>query len=127
MNSGLRLISFWSEPELLSETMSTEFHLDHLDASSTEDTHNHDDDPKISDLPLTLGNLPRIPLLLFIRLYQMTLSRTLPPNTCRFYPTCSHYGYRAVYKYGLIKGGAMAVWRVLRCNPFNPGGYDPVP
>jgi putative membrane protein insertion efficiency factor len=107
--------------------MSTEFHLDHLEVSETEEAHNHDADPKISDLPLTPGNLPRIPLLLLIRLYQLTFSRTLPPNTCRFYPTCSHYGYRAVYKYGLVKGGLMAIWRVLRCNPFNPGGYDPVP
>ena len=70
---------------------------------------------------------PRLVLLLFIRLYQMTLAKALPANTCRFYPTCSHYGYEAIYKYGVLKGGVMAVWRVLRCNPFNPGGYDPVP
>jgi putative membrane protein insertion efficiency factor len=62
-----------------------------------------------------------------IRLYQLTLSRLLPPNTCRFYPTCSHYGYEAIAKYGLLKGGWLAARRVLRCNPFNPGGYDPVP
>ena len=85
------------------------------------------DDPRLRDLPLTIWNLPRIPALALIRLYQMTFARTLPPNTCRFYPTCSHYGYRAIYKYGLLKGSLMAVWRVLRCNPFNPGGYDPVP
>jgi uncharacterized protein len=56
----------------------------------------------------------------------MTLSRSMPPNSCRFYPTCSHYGYQAIYKYGVIKGSIMATWRVLRCNPFNPGGFDPV-
>ena len=56
----------------------------------------------------------------------MTISRTLPTDTCRFYPTCSHYGYQAVFKYGVLKGGWMAFSRVLRCNPFNPGGYDPV-
>lgn len=62
-----------------------------------------------------------------IRLYQLTISRLLPPNTCRFYPTCSHYGYDAIARHGLIRGGWLAVWRVLRCNPFNPGGFDPVP
>ncbi len=89
--------------------------------------HNTSSDPRLRDLPMRLENLPRMPLLAFIRLYQMTFARTLPPNTCRFYPTCSHYGYQAIYKYGALKGGLMAAWRVLRCNPFNPGGYDPVP
>jgi putative membrane protein insertion efficiency factor len=84
-------------------------------------------EPSIRDLPLTLGNLPRLPLLALIRLYQMTFARGMPPGTCRFYPTCSHYGYQAIYKHGAIKGSIMAIWRVLRCNPFNPGGYDPVP
>jgi putative membrane protein insertion efficiency factor len=62
-----------------------------------------------------------------IWLYQHTLSRLMPPNTCRFYPSCSHYGFEAIRKYGALRGGLMAAWRVLRCNPFNPGGYDPVP
>ncbi len=84
-------------------------------------------DPSIRELPITLWNLPRLPLLAIIRLYQMTFARGLPPGTCRFYPTCSHYGYQAIYKYGAIKGSWLAIWRVLRCNPFNPGGYDPVP
>ena len=79
------------------------------------------------DLPRTPGNLARIPLLAIIRVYQQTLSHGLPPNTCRFYPSCSHYGYQAIYKYGALKGSVMAAWRVLRCNQFNPGGYDPVP
>ncbi len=84
--------------------------------------------------PSPLGALPRVPkywprlmLLLLIRFYQSTFSKALPANTCRFYPTCSHYGYEVIYKYGALKGGLMALWRVLRCNPFNPGGYDPVP
>jgi putative membrane protein insertion efficiency factor len=94
--------------------------------------HNHSVDeypnePKLRDLPVTLFTLPRWILLVLIRAYQATLSHSLPPNTCRFYPSCSHYGYQAIYKYGAIKGGWMAAWRVLRCNPFNPGGYDPVP
>jgi putative membrane protein insertion efficiency factor len=84
-------------------------------------------EPQLRDLPITFWNLPRILLLALIRLYQMTFSRTLPPGTCRFYPSCSHYGYQAIYKFGAIKGGAMAAWRVLRCNPFNQGGFDPVP
>lgn len=62
-----------------------------------------------------------------IRFYQKTLALTLPPDTCRFYPSCSHYGYEAVEKYGVIKGGWLAIKRVARCHPFNPGGYDPVP
>ena len=66
-------------------------------------------------------------LLVFIWIYQMTFSRLMPPNTCRFYPTCSHYGFQAIQKHGVIKGGLLAMWRVLRCNPFSPGGYDPVP
>lgn len=81
-------------------------------------------EPSLRELPLKLTNLPRFPLLALIRLYQMTFSR---PNICRFYPSCSHYGYQAIYKYGAIKGSFMAAWRILRCNPFNPGGYDPVP
>lgn len=81
----------------------------------------------LKDLPRTPRYWPRWVLLLLVRLYQKTFSRALPVNTCRFYPTCSHYGYEAIYKYGVLKGGWLALRRVLRCNPFNPGGYDPVP
>jgi len=62
----------------------------------------------------------------FIRLYQLTISRVLPPS-CRFYPSCSHYGYEAVKKHGAIRGGWLTLKRLARCQPFNPGGYDPVP
>ena len=65
-------------------------------------------------------------LMALIRLYQMTLSKILPPS-CRFYPSCSQYGYEAVEKYGFFKGGWIAIKRVGRCHPFHPGGYDPVP
>ncbi|MBC8496841.1 MAG: membrane protein insertion efficiency factor YidD [Anaerolineales bacterium] len=106
--------------------MSTEYHLDHIEHLEHED-HNHDGEPRLRDLRRTIFNLPRLPLLALIRLYQLTIARALPPNTCRFYPSCSHYGYRAIYKFGALKGSLMAIWRVLRCNPFNPGGYDPVP
>jgi hypothetical protein len=88
--------------------------------------HDYSDEPRLRDLPRRIRNLPRMLVLALIRLYQMTLSKGMPP-TCRFYPSCSHYGYQAVYKYGAVKGSLMAVWRILRCNPFNPGGYDPVP
>jgi len=84
-------------------------------------------EPRLRDLPRTPRNWPRLALLALIRFYQMTLSHALPADTCRFYPSCSHYGYQAIYKHGAIKGSFMAAWRVLRCNPFNPGGYDPVP
>jgi putative membrane protein insertion efficiency factor len=84
-------------------------------------------EPQLRDLPITFWNLARIPLLALIRLYQMIISPTLPEGTCRFYPSCSHYGYQAIYKYGAFKGSFMTAWRVLRCNPFNHGGFDPVP
>ncbi len=61
-----------------------------------------------------------------IRIYQMTLSKMLPPS-CRFEPTCSHYTYEAIDKYGLLRGSWMGFKRILRCNPFTQGGYDPVP
>ena len=63
--------------------------------------------------------------LALIRLYQMTLSRVLPPS-CRFVPTCSEYGYQAIAKYGIVRGGCLTLWRILRCNPFGRGGYDPL-
>jgi len=107
-----------SEQALWKAIMATDAHADHPGEYVSE--------PRLRDLPFHFLNLPRILLLAVIRFYQMTFSRTLPSNTCRFYPSCSHYGYQAIYKYGVIKGGLMAAWRVLRCNPFNPGGYDPV-
>jgi putative membrane protein insertion efficiency factor len=61
-----------------------------------------------------------------IRFYQRALSPLKPP-VCRFHPTCSAYALEAVQKYGAAKGGWLAVRRVLRCHPFHPGGYDPVP
>ena len=61
-----------------------------------------------------------------IRFYQATISRVLP-SSCRFYPSCSQYGYEAIQKYGALRGSWMAVKRIGRCHPFHPGGYDPVP
>lgn len=61
-----------------------------------------------------------------IRFYKRRISPGLPPS-CRFLPTCSEYAYEAIEKHGALKGGLMAAWRILRCNPFCKGGYDPVP
>ncbi len=61
-----------------------------------------------------------------ITLYQKLISSLFPP-ACRFYPTCSDYSKQALKKYGFFKGLYLSVKRVLRCHPFNPGGYDPVP
>ena len=47
--------------------------------------------------------------------------------TCKYIPTCAEYGLQAIEKYGAFKGGLLTVWRILRCNPFSKGGYDPVP
>ncbi|MHB8573461.1 MAG: membrane protein insertion efficiency factor YidD [Candidatus Dormibacteria bacterium] len=66
------------------------------------------------------------PLILVIRLYQRVISPILPPS-CRFYPTCSEYAVVALQRHGTWRGGKLAVWRILRCNPFCHGGYDPVP
>lgn len=65
-------------------------------------------------------------LLGIIRLYRLTFSRVLPPS-CRFEPSCSEYGYEAITRYGAWRGGWLALKRLARCHPLNPGGYDPVP
>jgi putative membrane protein insertion efficiency factor len=92
-----------------------------------EDQQVKTSEPRLRDLPFTVWNIPRFVLLGLIRLYQIVVSPALPPDTCKFYPSCSHYGYQAVYKYGVFKGTGMAIWRVLRCNPYSSGGFDPVP
>ena len=60
-----------------------------------------------------------------IRFYQRSVSPLLPPR-CRFYPTCSQYAVEAIQVHGAIKGTGMAIWRLLKCAPWHPGGYDPV-
>ena len=65
-------------------------------------------------------------VILFIRLYQATLSRLLP-GRCRFYPTCSEYAVEALTTYGLLRGGFLALRRITRCHPFHAGGFDPLP
>lgn len=65
-------------------------------------------------------------LILFFRFYQKVISPLKPPS-CRFHPTCSNYGIEALKTHGAIKGTILTVYRILRCQPFSKGGYDPVP
>ncbi|MEA3464354.1 MAG: membrane protein insertion efficiency factor YidD [Patescibacteria group bacterium] len=80
-----------------------------------------------------LIHYPRYIVIKILKLYQCTLSFDhgifkilFPFGYCRFRPTCSEYAIQAVEKYGIIKGGLKALWRVMRCNPWNKGGWDPV-
>lgn len=68
----------------------------------------------------------RTPLLLLIRFYRYAISPLTGPR-CRFYPSCSAYAQEAVERFGALRGGWLALRRLLRCHPFHPGGYDPVP
>ncbi len=63
---------------------------------------------------------------ILIRLYQWTVSPLLGP-ACRFHPTCSQYALEAIRRFGVLRGGWLAVRRIGRCHPWHPGGYDPVP
>ena len=62
-----------------------------------------------------------------IKFYRAYISVLKPAPTCKYIPTCSEYGIEAIEKYGVLKGGLLTIWRILRCNPFSKGGYDPVP
>lgn len=62
-----------------------------------------------------------------VRFYQEYISYRKGYSSCKYYPTCSQYAIEAVEKHGALKGSLLAVWRILRCNPFSKGGYDPVP
>ncbi len=64
-------------------------------------------------------------LVFFIRVYQVVVSPCFP-QSCRFHPTCSEYAITAIKRYGPFRGTRLGLLRILRCNPFNPGGYDPV-
>ncbi len=65
-------------------------------------------------------------LIVLIRFYRKYIS-PIKGTKCPYFPTCSEYGMEAIEKYGAIKGGFLAIYRIIRCNPFSKGGYDPVP
>jgi putative membrane protein insertion efficiency factor len=65
-------------------------------------------------------------LLLMIKVYQYFISPLFPPS-CRFTPSCSEFSKDALVKYGFVRGTWLSLWRIIRCNPWNLGGYDPVP
>ncbi|GGN57503.1 putative membrane protein insertion efficiency factor [Novosphingobium indicum] len=71
-------------------------------------------------------SLPGLLLIGIARAWQLGPSRVMPP-TCRYSPSCSQYAIEAVKKHGAIKGGSLAIWRLLRCQPWGGHGYDPVP
>lgn len=73
-----------------------------------------------------MGMVMKKILIGMIRFYQKYLS-PLKSTRCPYIPTCSQYGLEAIEKYGALKGSLLAAWRILRCNPFSKGGYDPVP
>jgi putative membrane protein insertion efficiency factor len=60
-----------------------------------------------------------------IRVYQLVISPALPAR-CKYYPTCSQYAVQAIQRFGILRGLVLAAWRLLRCNPFSHGGFDPV-
>ncbi|CAD5942753.1 Putative membrane protein insertion efficiency factor [Planktothrix tepida] len=68
----------------------------------------------------------KILLITLIRGYRFLISPLFPP-VCRFHPTCSQYAIEAIERFGIIQGSWLAVQRILRCHPYHPGGYDPVP
>lgn len=65
-------------------------------------------------------------LIAVIKFYQKNISPLSTPK-CKYHPTCSSYGLEAIQVHGALKGSMLAIWRILRCNPFSKGGYDPVP
>ncbi|MBA3514646.1 MAG: membrane protein insertion efficiency factor YidD [Pyrinomonadaceae bacterium] len=67
----------------------------------------------------------KIILISFLRFYKLALSPLLPP-ACRFVPSCSEYAMEAIDRYGSVRGSSLALKRLFRCHPFNPGGYDPL-
>ena len=78
------------------------------------------------DVMRRLVRLPGRAAILLLKGYKRFISPLLPP-ACRFVPTCSEYAAEAIGKYGIVKGSALALWRLLRCHPLCRGGHDPVP
>ena len=78
-------------------------------------------------LPEQRGGAAARGLVRAVRVYQRRLSPLKPSPTCRFSPSCSEYAALAIERFGAVRGGWLAAWRVARCNPLVPGGFDPVP
>ncbi len=74
-----------------------------------------------------IAQMPRVVLMGAVRMYQSTIGPALPRGACRFEPSCSHYAYTALERYGVFRGTWLAVRRLARCQPFGGSGYDPVP
>ena len=73
-----------------------------------------------------MGLIKKI-LVFLIRTYQVTISPRFSHGSCRYTPTCSQYMLEAIEIHGVIKGCLLGIWRIMRCNPFSKGGWDPVP
>lgn len=80
----------------------------------------------INELYKASVKLLALPLIILIKIYQLLIS-PLFPSSCRYTPTCSHYTYEALKKYGLFKGSWLGIKRITRCHPWGGSGYDPVP
>jgi hypothetical protein len=80
----------------------------------------------MGDVSRAISMLPRLLLMLPIQLYRRFISPLMPPQ-CRFSPTCSAYALTSLERHGVFRGGWLALRRVARCHPWNPGGHDPVP
>ena len=72
-----------------------------------------------------MNSIAKSAVLQLLRAYKWTVSPLFPP-ACRYVPTCSEYAMEAIDRYGVLRGGAKAMWRVMRCHPFVKGGHDPV-
>jgi uncharacterized protein len=81
----------------------------------------------VSDRPTSgpMTTAARRIALIPVRLYQRLISPAMP-RRCKYHPTCSAYAVQAIESYGILRGAVLAAWRLLRCNPFSHGGYDPV-
>tara|TARA_A200000113_G_C8824567_1_gene341636 strand:+ start:555 stop:794 length:240 start_codon:yes stop_codon:yes gene_type:complete len=77
-------------------------------------------------IKLFISNLFKLLVISFIKIYQRFVSPFFP-SSCKFSPSCSKYGIEAINKYGVLKGSVLTVKRILKCNPWSKGGYDPIP
>jgi putative membrane protein insertion efficiency factor len=78
-----------------------------------------------SHFPRGAARISALPVIGLIHLYRLTFGRLVPSGTCKYHPSCSQYALDAFRAHGLVKGSMRAVWRLLRCNPWSHGGYDP--